>query len=248
MIARRRVPAVGRRRRGVVLPHLDLDGARLLRRAAPGRVVRLGRPALPPTAWVDAAARITFDYGYDGTGNWPFNTAYAANRDRARVRDPAALPARGRAVHQGRDPGGRLDRVRPRRARPGAPIGATDGHLVVIVGFTGDRRRRWSTTRPPADRRVRRTYDRGQFEHAWLHGSGGLAYVITRRRASTARRPPREQLVNRHVAWQAWSAFRGGAHDGTSAARRRPADRQPPAGAGDYDDPHRPAEAAGRFE
>ena len=27
---------------------------------------------------VDHAARMTFDHGYDGTGNWPFNTAYAA--------------------------------------------------------------------------------------------------------------------------------------------------------------------------
>jgi len=27
---------------------------------------------------------------------------------------------------------------------------------------------------------VRRTYDRGQFERAWLDGSGGLVYVIHR--------------------------------------------------------------------
>ena len=30
--------------------------------------------------WVDYAARMTFDHDYDGTGNWPFNTAYAAPR------------------------------------------------------------------------------------------------------------------------------------------------------------------------
>ena len=29
--------------------------------------------------WVDHAARMTYDYDYEGTGNWPFNTAYAAN-------------------------------------------------------------------------------------------------------------------------------------------------------------------------
>ena len=39
---------------------------------------------------VDHAARMTYDYGYDGTGNWPFNTAYAARCTGARVRDPAA--------------------------------------------------------------------------------------------------------------------------------------------------------------
>jgi hypothetical protein len=27
---------------------------------------------------VDYAARNTYDYAYEGTGNWPFNTAYAA--------------------------------------------------------------------------------------------------------------------------------------------------------------------------
>src|SRR4030095_16217250 len=29
--------------------------------------------------WVDHAARYNFDYHYDGAGNWPFNTAYAAH-------------------------------------------------------------------------------------------------------------------------------------------------------------------------
>src|SRR5262245_23925188 len=30
--------------------------------------------------WVDFTARMVFDYNYDGAGNWPFNTAYAASR------------------------------------------------------------------------------------------------------------------------------------------------------------------------
>jgi hypothetical protein len=32
----------------------------------------------PVDAKVDFAARYVFDYTYDGAGNWPFNTAYAA--------------------------------------------------------------------------------------------------------------------------------------------------------------------------
>ena len=32
----------------------------------------------PPGPWVDYAARTTYDAAYEGTGNWPFNTAYAA--------------------------------------------------------------------------------------------------------------------------------------------------------------------------
>ena len=27
--------------------------------------------------WVDYAARFTYDYNYNGAGNWPFNVAYA---------------------------------------------------------------------------------------------------------------------------------------------------------------------------
>jgi hypothetical protein len=60
----------------------------------------------------------------------------------------------------------------------GAPISSTNGHLLVIVGFTrsGD-----VVVNDPAARRnkgVRRTYDRGQFEDAWLPASGGLVYVL----------------------------------------------------------------------
>ena len=37
-------------------------------------------PSGHPNPWVDHAARATYDKAYAGTGNWPFNTAYAANR------------------------------------------------------------------------------------------------------------------------------------------------------------------------
>src|SRR5439155_10298193 len=30
--------------------------------------------------WVDYTARYVYDYHYNGAGNWPFNTAYAAGR------------------------------------------------------------------------------------------------------------------------------------------------------------------------
>jgi Peptidase_C39 like family len=69
----------------------------------------------------------------------------------------------------------------------GAPISATNGHLLVVVGFT--RAGNVVVNDPAARTRagVRRTYDRGQFEDAWLkrypsngrmRGSGGLGYVI----------------------------------------------------------------------
>ena len=78
MVHAGRVPAVRRRRRGLVLADLDVDGARLLRRAAAAARRTPGWASRYVDRAVDHAARMTFDHGYDGTGNWPFNTAYAA--------------------------------------------------------------------------------------------------------------------------------------------------------------------------
>jgi hypothetical protein len=127
--------------------------------------------------WVDLAARRTYDYAYDGAGNWPFNTAYAAplaghafvTRLRS-LREAERFIVAGIPVVASIAFGpGELD---------GAPISSTAGHLLVIVGFTksGDP----VVNDPAASTRsgVRRVYDRGQLERAWLEGSGGTAYVI----------------------------------------------------------------------
>ena len=152
-------------------------------------------PARSAYAWVQNgytdpevahAARRTYDTNLGGTGNWAFNTAYAGGTTaqafvtRLRnLRDAERYIARGiplvASITFG---GGQLD---------GAPISSTNGHLLVIVGFreNGD-----VVVNDPAARSragVRRTYDRGQFEDAWLkryssggslRGSGGLVYVI----------------------------------------------------------------------
>ena len=132
-----------------------------------------------PQPWVDLAARRTFDHAYDGTGNWPFNTAYAAERTGgpAFVTRLKSLRQAERFIVKGIPlvasvsfGAGELD---------GAPISSTNGHLLVIVGFrqNGD-----VVVNDPAARTnagVHRTYDRGQFEDVWLPTSGGLVYVIT---------------------------------------------------------------------
>jgi len=135
-------------------------------------------PDRHPQPWVDHAARSTFDHSYDGTGNWPFNTAYAAplvggpsfvTRLRS-LREAERFIAAGIPLVASISFGsGELD---------GAPISGTNGHLLVIAGFTesGD-----VVVNDPAAQQssgVRRTYDRGQFEDAWLPASGGLVYVI----------------------------------------------------------------------
>ncbi len=127
--------------------------------------------------WVDHAARMTFDYDYDGTGNWPFNTAYAAPRaGKAFVTRLRSLREAERFIKAGIPlvasisfGSGELD---------GAPIGGTDGHLLVIVGFTRSGDVVVNDPASPTRRGVRRTYDRGQLENAWLNGSGGVVYVI----------------------------------------------------------------------
>lgn len=128
--------------------------------------------------WVDHAARMTYDHAYDGTGNWPFNTAYAAplagkafvTRLRS-VREAERLIAAGIPVVVSIAFGpGELD---------GAPIGSSDGHLLVIVGVRANGNVVVNDPAASTRRGVRRTYDRGQLERLWLEASGGLAYVIT---------------------------------------------------------------------
>lgn len=127
--------------------------------------------------WVDYAARGTYASGYDGTGDWPFNTAYAGRFDldafvtRLRsLREAETLVRAGipvvASIAFGR---GELD---------GAPISSTDGHLVVIRGFTAKGRVIVNDPAAPNNRSVQRIYQRGQFENAWVDTTGGVAYVI----------------------------------------------------------------------
>jgi hypothetical protein len=130
-----------------------------------------------PDPWVDEVARRTYDVAYQGTGNWPFNTAYAASRGLSafvtRLRslsEAESLVAAGIPViaSVSFSAGGLY----------GAPISSTAGHLVVIVGFTASGDVVVNDPAAASAAGVRRTYDRAQFESVWLGGSGGTAYVI----------------------------------------------------------------------
>ncbi|MCL3817625.1 peptidase C39 family protein [Aeromicrobium wangtongii] len=128
-------------------------------------------------SFVDHAARYTYDHQYKGTGNWPFNTAYAAGysldtfvtrldslRDaEAYIRAGIPLVA---SVAFGR---GQLT---------GSPISSTPGHLMVIRGFTSSGQVIANDPAGSKNSAVRRVYSRAQFEKAWLGGSGGVVYVI----------------------------------------------------------------------
>ncbi|MER7419032.1 C39 family peptidase [Micromonospora peucetia] len=150
------------------------------------------------TSWVDPtypdptvnhAARMVYDYQYDGAGNWPFNTAYAASFP--------GLEARVTRLHS-------LDEVE-RFIAAGIPVvtsqsflaseldGAgygTAGHLFVVVGFTADGDVIVNDPASLNNESVRNVYKREQFEQIWLRtkrtnasggvsgGSGGVAYLI----------------------------------------------------------------------
>jgi hypothetical protein len=127
--------------------------------------------------WVDQAARATYDAAYEGTGNWAFNTAFAASL--AGDAFVTRLPDLRAAEHYVAAGIPLVASVSFRSGElSGAPISSTAGHLLVIVGFTatGD-----VVVNDPASRSrsgVRRTYDRAELEAAWLGGSGGVVYVI----------------------------------------------------------------------
>jgi hypothetical protein len=128
-------------------------------------------------SFVDHAARYTYDHQYKGTGNWPFNTAYAAGYSLDSfvtrldsLRDAEAFIQAGiplvASVAFGR---GQLT---------GAPISSTPGHLMVIRGFTSTGQVIANDPAGSKNSNVRRVYSRAQFEKAWLNGSGGVVYVI----------------------------------------------------------------------
>jgi hypothetical protein len=124
---------------------------------------------------VRAAVDGVYDWVYDGHGNWPFNTAYAASRGLeswvARFRSlaevepwiAAGVPV---AISYQWKPG----------ELSGAPVRSSDGHLGVLVGFDahGD-----PVVNDPAAKgdQVRRTYKRAELEAVWVGHSGGTTYL-----------------------------------------------------------------------
>ncbi|MEJ7635939.1 peptidase C39 family protein [Aeromicrobium sp.] len=126
--------------------------------------------------FVDHAARYTYDYAYEGTGNWPFNTAYAAEH---------SLDSFVTRLHTLRDAEAFIKAGIPlvasiafsRGGLDGAPISSSPGHLLVIRGFTAAGNVIVNDPAAAKNSTVRRIYTRSQFERAWLRGSGGVVYV-----------------------------------------------------------------------
>jgi Peptidase_C39 like family len=158
---------------------VHVDGSRVLgqRPVARRPCVRLRRHPDVVDPWVDYAARYTFDYHYDGAGNWPFNTAYAAHFGvESEVTQLQSLAEAEQFVKAG------IPLVASIAFEPNKLDGflfrGTDGHLLVIGGFTADGDVISYDPASSSDAAVRHVYDRDQFEKAWMTATGGIVYVI----------------------------------------------------------------------
>lgn len=127
---------------------------------------------------VDHAARYTYDATYRGTGNWAFNTAYASQYGvHAFVTQLRSLAEAERFIARG------IPLVVSINVPPGGLPGflyaqGTNGHLLVIRGFTADGDVIANDPAALSNGEVRRVYPRAAFERVWVGGSGGVAYVI----------------------------------------------------------------------
>ena len=122
---------------------------------------------------VTTTAQNVFDRAYNGTGNWAFNVAYSGR-----------LGLRGVVAHlRNLDHAQRLiERNLPLAISyswsegelPGAPLVRSDGHLVVLCGFTRDGD---CAVNDPAAPNVRVVYPRAAIERLWQRNEG-VAYVV----------------------------------------------------------------------
>jgi hypothetical protein len=127
---------------------------------------------------VDYAARNAYDYNYEGTGNWPFNPAYAGrfglNGFVTRLRSVNELEQFIKAgIPVVTSQSFKADEL------PGSNY-STNGHLFVVVGFTKTGDPIINDPASSSDAVVRKIYPRANFENVWLRSSssGGIAYIM----------------------------------------------------------------------
>jgi uncharacterized protein YvpB len=133
----------------------------------------------------EIAARV-HDATSDLYGNWPCNTAVAADV----LSEGSDGPGSSRSAFVIRANGFEEIESEIAQGRPvvishrwkkgeltGAPIPASSGHLIVVVGFTskGDIVANDPALAPP---NVRRIYDRREIFHTWQENAPGIAYVF----------------------------------------------------------------------
>ncbi|MCX4727822.1 peptidase C39 family protein [Streptomyces sp. NBC_01306] len=154
-------------------------------------------PTAADLAWIDPsyadpevcqAARYTYDYQYEGCGNWPFNAAYAATYEgmSAVVTRLGSLGDLETLIRAG------IPAITSqsflKEELTGAGYG-TSGHLMTVIGFTADGDVIANDPASPDDNAVRHVYRRAEWENIWLRtkrhdangkvvsGTGGVCYL-----------------------------------------------------------------------
>lgn len=125
---------------------------------------------------VRAAVAGVYDWKYNGHGNWPFNTAYAATAGNeayvvrfSSMADLQPWIAAGVPV---------VISYAWNKNLTGAPIPSSNGHLAVLVGFDSSGNPVVNDPAALSDSDVQRTYLRSELEPLWLSSSGGTTYLI----------------------------------------------------------------------
>ncbi|MER6122602.1 peptidase C39 family protein [Streptomyces sp. NPDC001795] len=144
-------------------------------------------------------ARLTYDYQYQGCGNWPFNAAYAATYQDLQgvvtrlssLTDLETLIAAGIPAM--------TSQSFLKEELTGAGYG-TSGHLMTVIGFTADGDVIANDPAAPSDEAVRRVYKRREWENIWLRtkrynasgkvvsGTGGVCYLYFPARPTSRQR------------------------------------------------------------
>ncbi|MGW5676826.1 peptidase C39 family protein [Streptomyces sp. NPDC003860] len=166
------------------------------------------KPTADDLAWVNPAfddpqvchaARQTYDYQYQGCGNWPFNAAYAATYPgmNAVVTRLASLTDLERLIRVG------IPAITSQSFRKEELTGAgygTAGHLMTVIGFTPDGDVIANDPASDHNEAVRRVYRRREWENIWLRtkrynasgrvvsGTGGICYLFWPERPTPAQR------------------------------------------------------------
>lgn len=128
---------------------------------------------------VPVAAEYTMDRVYQGNGNWPFNTAYAASLGNGALHGVVARLdsfAQVEALIAAGIPVSISIAFEPGELT-GAPITRSDGHLIVVKGFSPQGDVVCNDPAFPSDDKVQVTYRRDELWRVWRH-SKGMAYVL----------------------------------------------------------------------
>ena len=138
---------------------------------------KLGRPELAEP--VPTTAANVYDEVYQGTGNWSFNTAYASARGDGALHSMVARLDSFAQVERFIAAG--IPVVISIAYRKGSLTGTagyvSDGHLIVVKGFTPNGDVICNDPAFPADDKVHVTYKREELWRAWRHSQGAV-YVM----------------------------------------------------------------------